>query len=67
MSLPESPFPTDARGLLILVGLLPVGLILFMLAKFTGTWWAWVLFMGFLVGMLIWAYRRARGEDRPSC
>lgn len=63
MSWRKSPLPTDARGLLILIGLMPVGLILFMLAKFTGTWWAWLLFVGFMVGLLIWAYRRAPCED----
>ena len=60
-----SPFPTDARGLLILLGLMPVGLTLFMLAKFSGIWWTAVLFVAFLAGMLFWAYRRA-GGDRSS-
>lgn len=59
MSWPESPFPTDARGLLILVGLLPIGLVLFLLMRFTGAWWAWLLFLGFVIAMLTWLYRRA--------
>ena len=58
MSWPESPFPTDARGLLVLIALLHVGLVLFFLVWITGLWWAYVVLSGFLVGTLWWLYRR---------
>lgn len=58
-SFPESPLPRDARGLLILLGLLPVGLVLFLLAKFTGSALFLVGFLAFVFGLLAWLYRRA--------
>ena len=55
----KSPFPQDAPGLLKLLGLLPVGLVLFLLARFTGSAFLLVAFLAFVFGTLAWLYRRS--------
>ena len=55
----KSPFPLDAPGLLTLLGLLAVGLVLFLLARVTGSALLIAAFVAFMFGSLAWLYRRS--------
>jgi hypothetical protein len=59
---PKSPFPQDAKGLLTLIGLLPVGFLLFLAARLTQSPWLLIAFVAFVFGLLAWLYWRSRGD-----
>jgi hypothetical protein len=55
----RSPFPKDAPGLLKLLGLMHVGLVLFLLARLTGSALLLALLVAFVFAALLWFYRRS--------